>query len=101
MNPVLGDLHRRTHRTTGIKVEAYTVAVTLHRTAPLLAYRNGDLPIECTALHRVHFHHRRIETFWRANLPWVESVMRVKCRFHFAQFCKKFQIGRASCRERV
>ena len=46
VNTVVADLHRRTHRAFGIKVEAQTVAITLHRAAPRAAHGNGDLPIE-------------------------------------------------------
>ena len=90
VNTVVADLHRRTHRAFGIKVEAQTVAITLHRAAPRAAHGNGDLPIEGPALNRIHLHHRRIHAFRRAYFTGIQTVIRVKRGFNLAQLAKQF-----------
>ncbi len=80
MNPVLGDLHRRTHRTTGTKLKHKPLP--LHSIAPRHCWRPqwGSADRMYRASPRP-LSSSRIETFWRANLPWVESVMRVNAAF--------------------
>ncbi len=40
--------------------------------------------IECTALHRVHFHHRRIETFGGQIFPGLSRLCGSNAAFTFA-----------------
>ena len=96
VNTVVADLHRRAHRAFGIKVEAQAIAVTLHRAAPRAAHGDGDLPIECPALDRIHLHHRRINAFRRTDFTRVQTVIRVKRGFNFAQFAE--QLFAEECR---
>ncbi len=71
MNPVLGDLHRRTLGLRASKLKHKPLP--LHSIAPATAgvpqWRSVDRMYRASPRH---FHHRRIETFWRANLPGVE-----------------------------
>ncbi len=69
VDALVADFHRRTHRTLDVKAEAQPVAITLHRPAPAAAHRDGDLPIPSAALHRIDFHHRRVDPFRRTDFP--------------------------------
>ncbi len=80
MNPVLGNLHRRAHRTAGIKVKHKPLP--LHSIAPRHCWRTAMGSVD--RMYRASprpLSSSAHQTFWRANLPRVESVMRVKCRF--------------------
>ena len=86
MDALVADFHRRTHRTLDVKVEAQPVAITLHRPAPAAAHRDGDLPIPGAALHRIDFHHRRVDPFRRTDFPWVQAVIGIEDCFDLPKF---------------
>ena len=86
VDALVADFHRRTHRTFYVKVEAQPVAITLHRPAPAAAHRDGDLPIPGATLHRVDFHHRRVDPFRRTDFPWVQAVIGIEDRFDLPKF---------------
>ena len=86
MDALVADFHRRTHRTFYVKVEAQPVAITLHRPAPAAAHRDGDLPIPGATLHRIDFHHRRVDPFRRTDFPWVQAVIGIEDRFDLPKF---------------
>ncbi len=96
MNPVLGNLHRRAHRTAASKLK--------HKPLPLhsIAPRHCCVPQWGSAgrMYRASprpLSHRCIETFWRANLPWVESVMRSNAAFTLRSSAKSSSPKNAGC----
>ncbi len=89
MDAVAGNFHRGTHRAARIEVEAETVAVALHRAAPVAAYRQGDLAVIAAALDRVDLHHRLVAVDGGTDFARVHAVVGIERRLDTPQFVEQ------------